>query len=694
MPGPIPLLRLSSLSNSSPTSAAATSSVASDSVSASASAAAVTAGDGASSSFSSFSASSSMLRNHSYPEQSSDFLFKSPGVRYAYTAPVLRTSSTPSGKFRRASIAGVLSGTSNFPFAQQRRVSYEDIRNRTGRESFENESLVDSDILYQESRTPIRASTRLLQSIPFRTSKQSEKLVLIPEDCEPSFHFEDENESGPPPGEGTAAYGIQSDNHKTYAEKISKERRTERYPRLTAYCISDGIRLAPATEYLRANHNILPRLYDEALYAPYHLPLLPGNDGSRVRSSPGGGQLMEELIDQSEMVDHHFEYYSGLEAGKYPSEHGLKDPQVKDTSDAKVQEDINLPRGWRDSPENDFDPSVPQAFSPSPRSDPFMEHVNLDAPRGTNHQSEPLEHSSSDLYDHFDEQTFDYAEQATAQTNETAPMNIQSNTMKANSTLISDLTKHAELFIFSYGVVVFWNFTVQQEKEILADLNFARVHNGISPIPQSLIIRPIAEQEIETEQIHFSYSSQAIKPRIYNDMITLRSGDHMTKLALSHAISQSAKLSRFEARMDNTMHDVKHVPKMLALTGRLGFKREEVLKTSGRLFKLRVDVNLSSNMLDTPDFFWKDEPSLNPLYAAMREYLEIEQRILVLNERCRVFLDLTEIIADSVAEYNMSRITWIIIILIAMSLAVSTLEIAVRFNILREGSKKHVKGSY
>ena len=44
-------------------------------------------------------------------------------------------------------------------------------------------------------------------------------------------------------------------------------------------------------------------------------------------------------------------------------------------------------------------------------------------------------------------------------------------------------------------------------------------------------------------------------------------------------------------------------------------------------------------MLDVPNFFWDSEPTLHPLYQAVREYLEIRSRIQVLNERCRVFLD-------------------------------------------------------
>ncbi len=66
------------------------------------------------------------------------------------------------------------------------------------------------------------------------------------------------------------------------------------------------------------------------------------------------------------------------------------------------------------------------------------------------------------------------------------------------------------------------------------------------------------------------------------------------------------------------------------------------------------NLYLASNMLDIPNFFWDSEPTLHPLYFAIREYLEIKPRIQVLNERCRVFLDLAEILSDSIADNKMS----------------------------------------
>lgn len=73
---------------------------------------------------------------------------------------------------------------------------------------------------------------------------------------------------------------------------------------------------------------------------------------------------------------------------------------------------------------------------------------------------------------------------------------------------------------------------------------------------------------------------------------------------------------------------------------------------------------------------------------AIRDYLEIDQRIKVLNERCRVFLDLAEILSDSVADAKMSAITWIIIILIVISILVTVSEVTLRFGMLEKERSK------
>lgn len=63
----------------------------------------------------------------------------------------------------------------------------------------------------------------------------------------------------------------------------------------------------------------------------------------------------------------------------------------------------------------------------------------------------------------------------------------------------------------------------------------------------------------------------------------------------------------------------------------------------------------------------------------------------MLNERCRVFLDLAEILSDSVADAKMSAITWIVIILIIVSILVTVTEVGLRFAMLERSRNEPAK---
>ncbi|KAF2401664.1 DUF155-domain-containing protein [Trichodelitschia bisporula] len=438
------------------------------------------------------------------------------------------------------------------------------------------------------------------QHIPTRTSKVSEKLVLIPETDavdEEKAAFDRDEDSAPPKDEELAGLRRPGPYDKSYAERLPKARRAEKLSRVTAYCTAEAYKLKATAEFVKAKHGARTKLYDDCLYTVYHLPLLPGNDGYRLRSSPalkspGGKSVLDEEIERNERREYHEGYFGDRVQYGVRHEDG--------------EGELVLPTSPEDYRIRDNTIRAPSPGGIAPSSLPF-----------------------------------------------------------------------AEMFVYSYGVAVFWNFTERQEKDILADLGFSAHETGIS-----LVTRPASAEDFETEEFHFEYNKHISRPRIYNDMITLRYGDHMVKLAMSHAIAQSTKLSSFEERMDITMQQAQPVPRRLASTGSLGMNREEVVKMLGRLFTSRVDVNLSSNVLDVPNFFWDSEPTLHPLYSAVREYLEINPRIKSLNERCRVFLDLAEILSDSIADKKMTHITWIIIILILLSIFVTCSEVFLRFGLL------------
>lgn len=395
---------------------------------------------------------------------------------------------------------------------------------------------------------------------------------------------------------------------KSYAERLPKARRAEKLARVTAHCTAQAYKMSSLAGFVKEMHGARTKLYDDCLYTAYHLPLLPGPEGYRLKSSPvikypGGKSLLDEEIERNELRDHHEDYVAEAE------EHSV----------GRRAEHAPANESETPSREGDLLPSIPED-----------EH-------------------------HAETNGIDTSASEGMGTSAPAPQEQPPTSPSSVTGTITPRLPHdvAEMFVFSYGVVVFWNFSEKQEKDLLADLAFATSSATGTPIP--LATMPLQEEDFETEEFHFEYSTTISRPRVYNDMITLRSGNHMIKLAISHGIAQSTKLCLFEEVMARQMAEAKDVPRRLAITGTLGMRREEVFRILGRLFKSRVEVNLSSNMLDVPNFFWESEPTLYPLYIAVREYLEIKPRIQVLNERCRVFLDLAEILSDSIADNRTSR---------------------------------------
>lgn len=396
-----------------------------------------------------------------------------------------------------------------------------------------------------------KLSGRTIQNhMPARTSKLSEKLVLLPEAEgleEEKGEFDDDDEATPPRDDELAGRRrrLPGLKEKSYAERLPKSSRTEKLSRVTAYCTAQAYKMKATAEFVRLRHGAKTKLYDDCLYTVYHLPLLSGNEGYRIQSSPvlknpGGKAVLDEEIERNER----HEYREGFFGEE---QYGVRGPEDSRSSDNREhdsgEETQQSPEGETEQRERHHQP--PQDQDP--------DQALMESP---------------------------------------PPAALQRTSSPPASRLAANLTTFAEMFIYSYGVVVFWNFTERQEKDILADLTFSSspsspTHGGIP-----LAVRPQLEEDFETEEFHFEYNPEIPRPRVFNDMITLRSGDHMIKLAMSHAIAQSTKLSFFEERMADTMNEAQSIPRRLALHGELGMKREEVVRILGRLFMSRVDVNL------------------------------------------------------------------------------------------------------
>ncbi|QRV81991.1 Sad1-interacting factor 2 [Ceratobasidium sp. AG-Ba] len=224
---------------------------------------------------------------------------------------------------------------------------------------------------------------------------------------------------------------------------------------------------------------------------------------------------------------------------------------------------------------------------------------------------------------------------------------------------VEDVTQ-PEVFLFAYGTVVLWGMTEAQERRFLSSLKRFEVEK-------------LAPDDVEKEDLNYYYANYS---RIYNDVITLRRGSsYMTKLSLSHALAQSVKISLFEELIASTIEQTKDIPEALSEAGKIGMPHGEIMRQIGQLFLLRMNINLVGNVLDAPVRY--DFPDLKPMYEAARSYLELPQRIDLLNARVEVLQDMLKLLKESVTSRHGERLEQIVIVLIGIEILLGVITIVV-----------------
>ncbi|KAJ7035650.1 hypothetical protein C8F04DRAFT_1098024 [Mycena alexandri] len=461
---------------------------------------------------------------------------------------------------------------------------------------------------------PRRASVSGLVSAPkVRTSKTSQKLVVLPSEPQTKPLPADDEDENP-------AFGHETDTgvreYKSPAERMTKEQRKRAgFRRITVYCICESLKMKLLSSFLKREHNVAPRVFDEALYVMYHLPLLPGySSRSNIRSSvpaktTTGRSILSRLSEAEE---------DGYQGMYFPTAHSPKahtDGYISSSSPVFTRKQF-APSSVPETPASE---DVPQ----TPASEP-----------------------------------------------EPGPLNAGNDTPASEGAPAPTISEEdvAEVVFFEYGVVVFFGLDEQQERSILEDIDNA-----------GIMRQKIVEKDWEIEECHFAHDRQISYPRIYNDFFTLKSRSHLLKLSISHALAQSTLLAHYETNAQRVLSSplTLSIPNQLATSGALNLRRHDALKLTGSLFKLRRDINLVSNVLDVPELFWS-EASLKELYDAVREYMEIKGRVQVLNEKLAVASDFLDAIHDHLNNFAMERITWIIIWLIVAAILVELGEIIAR----------------
>ena len=105
-----------------------------------------------------------------------------------------------------------------------------------------------------------------------RTSKTTQKLVLLPTAPQTRPLPIEQADEGADREDGDGwLHGYETDggvrDTKSVGERMTKSQRgAAGYSRLTAYCVAKGLRMKLLANFLKREHNVKPRMFDEAMY--------------------------------------------------------------------------------------------------------------------------------------------------------------------------------------------------------------------------------------------------------------------------------------------------------------------------------------------------------------------------------------------------------------------------------------------
>ena len=211
---------------------------------------------------------------------------------------------------------------------------------------------------------------------------------------------------------------------------------------------------------------------------------------------------------------------------------------------------------------------------------------------------------------------------------------------------------HIDIFFFPFGCVTIWGGDEIQEKAILQELSDFEVEKLNNPT---------------SDFIYFDYNKETEKTFIDEEKneIILGNQSEFIKLSISHALAQSVKLNVLEKSVSTLLNNTAPIQQELASTGSVSLSKKEISKQIGILFNERYSINLHSDILDTPEFFWR-RPSYEPLYLMTAEFQDIQVRQNILTHRLNMIQELYNILSNELNNKHSSRLEITIVILIAI----------------------------
>lgn len=172
-----------------------------------------------------------------------------------------------------------------------------------------------------------------------------------------------------------------------------------------------------------------------------------------------------------------------------------------------------------------------------------------------------------------------------------------------------------DIFFFREGSVVLWNCGEPETNTVLRNL-------------KQFEIGSYTETIIKAEKEFMSYRYVEDQTgNLKNDTFLIQENGEsdLERYTFSNAMTSSVKLGIWEAMLENYIDGLANVTSDLKNGRKIRMSRGSILQRTGELFALKHSINLDSDLLETPDFYW-DRDKLEQLFNKTTSYFSIAKR--------------------------------------------------------------------
>lgn len=232
--------------------------------------------------------------------------------------------------------------------------------------------------------------------------------------------------------------------------------------------------------------------------------------------------------------------------------------------------------------------------------------------------------------------------------------------------LIPTYAPKVVIFVFKNGTIVSWGVKRYQIKRYI---------DTIGQFANKTFSNPVHD-----EFVYRLSDKTAIEPHDFFDVDCLRlesgpddaSENDDLKLALSYGFSQSVKLQYFENILEVLIEKYTPLIQSLSKKGAMLINRHQLLQAIGEIVDAKSEMNLISNFLYHPKYFWQ-HPTLEEYYIMLERYLHIQRRVNAINHRLDALNEIFDMFSVYLENRHSHHLEVIIIVLITIEIITTVL---------------------